>query len=261
MLRQIKVLTLVGQSFLLWYNHDKSMKLAIKYIVKFNRGVSMTDKNQLGIQYMQEGKYEDAAKAFSEAIEENPKESIYYVNFGNLLSAVGETEKALKFYDKAIELDEKIAAAYYGAGTVYYNQGNYKQAKEKFELSVKNGLDNGDTYFMLGMTYLQIEQPRLALPYFQRAVEVAEEDVEARFQFALCLASLSMIDEAIKQFLIVTEKDPEHADAYYNLGVAYAGYKEDAKKALEMFDQALTIQPDHLLAGNGKKIVQESLGK
>ena len=29
------------------------------------------DKNQIGIQYMQEGKWEEAAKAFMEAIEES----------------------------------------------------------------------------------------------------------------------------------------------------------------------------------------------
>ena len=48
----------------------------------------------------------------------------------------------------------------------------------------------------------------------------------------------------------------QHADALYNLGVAY-GYKEDAQKALEMFNRALVVQPDHLLAGHGKKLIEE----
>ena len=34
------------------------------------------DKNQQGIQYMQEGNYEEAAKIFNEAIEENPSEPV-----------------------------------------------------------------------------------------------------------------------------------------------------------------------------------------
>ena len=29
-------------------------------------------------------------------------------------------------------------------------------------------------------------------------------------------------------------------------------YKENGEKALEMFEKALEIQPDHLLAGHGK---------
>lgn len=81
----------------------------------------MTDKNQLGIQYMQEGKFEEVAKTFSEAIEDNPKDPIVYVNFGNLLAAVSEMDRALKFYERAIELDEETATAYYGAGNIYFN--------------------------------------------------------------------------------------------------------------------------------------------
>ena len=43
------------------------------------------DKNQQGIEFMQQGKYEEAAKVFNEAIEENPNEPVAYINFGNVL--------------------------------------------------------------------------------------------------------------------------------------------------------------------------------
>ena len=54
---------------------------------------------------MQEGKWEEAAKIFMEAIDENPEDAVSYINFGNVLSAVGDGERALKFFLKAIELD------------------------------------------------------------------------------------------------------------------------------------------------------------
>ncbi|PIB56966.1 hypothetical protein AOA61_08045, partial [Pseudomonas sp. 2995-1] len=74
--------------------------------------------------------------------------------------------------------------------------------------------------------------PKLALPYFQRAVELKPEDAEARFQYGLCLAGQSLIKEATTEFEKVVEEDPLHADAFYNLGVAYA-YQENREKALE----------------------------
>ena len=49
-----------------------------------------------------------------------------------------------------------------------------------------------------------------------------------------------------------------HSDAYYNLGVSYA-FKENAQKAIEMFNKALDIQPDHLLAGHAKKLIENNL--
>ncbi|MCG0056885.1 tetratricopeptide repeat protein, partial [Escherichia coli] len=84
---------------------------------------------------------------------------------------------------------------------------------------------------------VKLEQPKLALPYLQRAVELNENDTEARFQFGMCLANEGMLDEALSQFAAVTEQDPGHADAFYNAGVTYA-YKENREKALEMLDKA-----------------------
>jgi tetratricopeptide (TPR) repeat protein len=85
-----------------------------------------------------------------------------------------------------------------------------------------------------------------------------EQDVEAVFQLGLCLAQLEFVDEAMNYFQKTIQLNSRHADAYYNLGVIYA-YKDDVKTALEMFTTALRIQPDHLLAGYGKKMMEKAL--
>ena len=83
------------------------------------------NKNELGITYMKEGKWEEAAKTFSEAIEENPNDAVAYINFGNVLTAVGEREKAVNFYKKAITIDENAGAAFYALGNLYYESEQY----------------------------------------------------------------------------------------------------------------------------------------
>ena len=90
----------------------------------------------------------------------------------------------------------------------------------------------------------------------QRAVELNENDTEARFQFGMCLANEEMLDEALAQFETVIEQDP-YADAFYNAGVAYA-YKENREKALEMLEGAIGIQPDHMLALHAKQLITQS---
>ena len=92
-------------------------------------------KNELGISYMQEGKWEEAAKAFSEAIEENPNDAVAYINFGNVLTAVGETEKAVNFYKKALTIDENAGAAFYALGNLYYESEQY--TKEIFQTIIR----------------------------------------------------------------------------------------------------------------------------
>lgn len=204
---------------------------------------------------MKEGKWEEAAKAFAEAIDAHPEDPVAYINFGNVLTAVGDSERAINFYDKAISLDENATAAYYSKGSVYYDNQNFEDARKMFELAMKKGLDNGDNFFMLGMTLVQMGSSKHALPYLQRSTELLENDAEAHFQYGLCLAREGFIDEAITALELAISLDPQHADALYNLGVAY-GYKENGEKALEMFNRALEIQPDHLLAGNGRKLIE-----
>lgn len=116
------------------------------------------DNSQLGIQYMQEGKWEEAAKIFMEEIEKNPNNAVSYVNFGNVLSALGDDTRALSFYQKAIEIDDTTAAAYYSAGTVYYEKENLESAKNMFELALEKGLESSDNFFMLGLTYVGLDK-------------------------------------------------------------------------------------------------------
>ncbi len=52
------------------------------------------DKNLKGIELLQQGKVEEAVKLFTEAIEENPKEPVGYINFGNVLMSVGDNGKS-----------------------------------------------------------------------------------------------------------------------------------------------------------------------
>ena len=87
------------------------------------------DKNLQGIQYMQEGKWEEAVKVFNEIIEESPEDPIAYINFGNLLATLDDNERALQFFQKAIELDEDAASAYYSMGICFMKVNSISKPK------------------------------------------------------------------------------------------------------------------------------------
>ncbi|SET77948.1 Tetratricopeptide repeat-containing protein [Oceanobacillus limi] len=214
------------------------------------------DKNTKAIELMKENKYEEAAAIFNEVIQEQPNDPLGYINFGNLLLHVKDPERAQRFFDKAIELDEKSATAYYGLGNLYFEQAEYKKAQVNFQQAIELGLEEADVYFMMGMTFQHQEHHKLALPYFLRATELKQDDVEMNFQYGLALAQSNLISDAKKVFEDVLSKDEKHSDAHYNLGVI-AIYNEQAESALHHFNQALEIQPDHVLAANGKSQLEQ----
>lgn len=202
------------------------------------------DLNGQGIQAFQEKRYEEAAQLFTEAIEQEPENPIGYINFGNLLAALNDVERAERFFQKAITIDETSATAYYGLANLYYNSERYIEAARLYEMSIKHGIEGADAYYMLAKSFEREGQMKLALPYMQRAAELAPKDIQIHLAFGILLCSLEMFDEGQKQLQYVIDEDWNNADAHYNLGVLYAVSTQHSDKAMYHLKQALTLEPD-----------------
>lgn len=199
------------------------------------------DYNEIGILAFQEKRYEDAAKAFTEAIENNPNDAIGYVNFGNLLASMNDNERAERFFQKAITIDETTATAYYGLANLYYNAERYIEAAKLYQKAIEHGIQGADAYYMLGKSFERDEKLKLALPYMQRAAELEPDDLQIRLSYGILLCTLEMFDVAKGELEFVLEKDPNNADAHYNLGVLYAVSTEETDLAMDHLKKAYTI--------------------
>ena len=203
------------------------------------------DFNEQGILAFQEKRYEDAAQLFTQAIEAEPENAIGYVNFGNLLAVLDDTERAERFFQKAITVDETMATAYYGLANLYYNVERYAEAVKLYEKAVQHNIQGADVYYMMGKCFEKLENPKLALPYLQRATELAPEDMQIRLAYAIVLCALEMFDEGKKELDFMIEQDWNNADAHYNLGVLYAVSTENTEGAMYHLKQAFTLQPEY----------------
>jgi tetratricopeptide (TPR) repeat protein len=198
----------------------------------------------LGILAIQNKDYEQAVVHFNNAIEEEPNNPLGYINFGNLLARMNETERAERFFQKALTLDEQSATAYYGLANLYYEQERFEEAAKLYEKAIKFNIQGADAFFMLGKCFERLGNPKLALPYLQRAAELEPEDVQTRLSYGIGLAALEMFKEAEPEFLYVIHEDVNNADAHYNLGVLYAVSTDRTEDALYHLKQAYTLQPN-----------------
>ena len=200
--------------------------------------------NEIGIKAFKEKRYEDAAQAFNDAIEQNPNDPVGYVNFGNLLATLNDVERAERFFQKAIAVDEKAATAYYGLANLYYNEERFIEAAKLYQKSVDHGIEGADAYFMLAKSFEREGNTKLALPYMQRAVELAPEDIEIRLAYGIILCTLEMFEQAKKELEYVIEHDINNVDAHYNLGVLYAVSSDQIDDAKYHLKQAFTLAPE-----------------
>lgn len=203
------------------------------------------DYNEKGIQALQNKEYEQAIESFLKAIEENPEDAVGYINIGNVFGSIGEVEKAEQFFQKAITLDEEAGTALYGLANLYYNEERYAEAAKLYEQAIRKGIEEADAYFMLGKSLERSEQVKLALPYLQRAAELASTDLEIRLTYGISLANLEVFDKAGEEFRYVLEKDAKNADAHYNLGFLYAVSTDRKEDAIHHLKQAFTINPEY----------------
>src|SRR5690606_29668428 len=205
-------------------------------------GETNMNYNEIGIQALQEGNTEEAIKAFTKAIEEEPYNALGYINFGHVLTSMDDVERAERFFQKAITLDETAATAYYGLANLYYNVERFMEAAKLYQKSIDHGIEGADAYFMLAKCFEKEGQPKLALPYMQRAAEIAPEDIEIRLAYGILLCLLEMFDVAKGELHFVLEHEPESADAHYNLGVLYAVSTQETEKAMSHLKQAYTLE-------------------
>ncbi|HLQ73326.1 MAG TPA: tetratricopeptide repeat protein [Bacillota bacterium] len=216
------------------------------------------DKNERALQLVKEKKYEEAAALYLEMIDERPDDVLGYINLGHVFLQVNEIEKSYNLFKKALEIDEDSATAHYGIGNCYFEQAKFPDARKHYEQAINQGLEDADTYFMLGMTFVHEEQSIFGIPYLLRATELNDADEQILFQYGLALAKVNYTDEAKEAFLRVMILNSKHPDALYNLGVI-AVYEDKLDEGLAYFNRALASQPDHFLAANGKRNVEEKL--
>lgn len=208
----------------------------------------MMDFNEQGIQAIQERRYEDAAKYFTQAIEAEPENAVGYVNFGNLLATMNEVERAERFFQKAITLDEQAATAFYGLANLYFNSERFVEAAKLYQKAIDAGIEGADAYFMLAKCFEREENYKLALPFMQRAAEISPEDVQIRLSYGILLCTMELFTEAKAELDFVIEEDWNNADAHYNLGILYAVSTDQLDDALYHLKQAFTLQPEFLQA-------------
>lgn len=201
------------------------------------------DFNEEGVKAIQEKRYEDAAKAFTQAIDENPNDPVGYINFGNLLASMDD-RTSRTFFPKAITLDENTATAYYGLANLYYNSERYLEAAKLYEKSIRHGIEGADAYYMLGKSFEHEGQHKLGLPYMQRAAELAPQDLQIRLSYGIMLCTLELFEQAEKELKFVIDEDWNNADAHYNLGVLYAVSTDQIDDAMYHLKQAYTLQPE-----------------
>ncbi|WPD21122.1 MAG: tetratricopeptide repeat protein [Candidatus Electrothrix scaldis] len=167
--------------------------------------------NNVGNLYMKTGQFKAAANSYSAALRLRPDYKDAHNNIGNALSRQGRFKEAVEHYKKTLQFDEKSAKVHTNLANALAGQGNAREA----------------------------------MLHYDRALELASNNMEARYNRSILLLRLNRFAEAEQELLKVTQQRKNFKEGYNNLGVTQE-HLGDIQKALENYQQALSIDPSFL---------------
>jgi tetratricopeptide (TPR) repeat protein len=138
---------------------------------------------------------------------------------------------ALDKFDDAVERYQKARGV-----------EQYRRAVKDFEevLAIDKTYSNASLF--LARAYRDLTEYEKATAAFKRALEIDPDFLEARSTYGGMLFDTGNVDEAIRQFNTVTQRDKNNATTYYLLAQAYR-VKEQYALGIEAAQQAVKLTP------------------
>ncbi|GAB4249859.1 MAG: tetratricopeptide repeat protein [Vicingaceae bacterium] len=114
--------------------------------------------------------------------------------------------------------------------------GNYEVAAALYQKCIDLNPREGAPYYELGMIYDYAKQPKLAIEYSKKAVDLDAENYWYRYMYAQSLAKNGELDAALKQYEILSSKFPEDVDVLFDIANLYL-YKGEYLKAIDAYNK------------------------
>jgi tetratricopeptide (TPR) repeat protein len=201
-------------------------------------------QSRLGDRYFDAEQYEQAAKAYEQAIKINPiDDSIDYYNLGITYDYLDRSEDAIKAYKKAIEIDPDDADIHHCLGLVYEQLHRFDEAISSILKAVQLEPSDSQMWQDLGDAYASSGRYEEAIRVYQAASQTDPEWAWPHFSLAWTYHhDLQKYEEAAKEWKWLIERKPNIAGSYLLLGCSYEKAGE-IQKAHNAFSKAKELKP------------------
>ncbi len=230
-------------------------------IAEFQKALELEPDNvdaqrNLGTAYFDQGKWEKAVVAYERAIEIDPNWDEAYGELAAVYAKLGRLEEAVAAGEKAIELIPDEASAHLNLGVAYKNQGQIDKAIIEYEKAIELDPDLSMPHYNLGIIYSGQGRLDEAVAEWEETIKLAPDDVMAHSNLGLAYYEQGRLDEAV----VVLEKglqiDPDYAGTHLNLGLAYRDVGR-VDEAIAEFETYLRLKPD----ASNRAALEEEIAK
>jgi tetratricopeptide (TPR) repeat protein len=162
----------------------------------------------------------EALKTMQKVVELHPKRIASMLKLAEFQYILKQYNESVITLNNILAIDQLEPEAYFMLGMNFRASGDMERAKNAFQTAVENNPELLDAWLMLGSIHESENNPE-AVVYYDNAILVAPNSVEALHAKAFYLQNNSRIEDAIKLYKKINLIDPQYPDAYLNTGLLY----------------------------------------
>jgi tetratricopeptide (TPR) repeat protein len=203
----------------------------------------------LGEAYLRQGKYRVALKQLKKAEELYPSDHILQDDLGLAYLYLKDQNQAILHFKKALEIKNDYSPARNNLGNAYAENKEWDKAIEQYKI-VTSDILYGTPQFPLsnlGVVYYELQEYRLAVQYYLKALEIKPDFVQALYGLAKTYMAMDRVPEAIVKLEKAVSLSPDSAILYFELAGAYA-LNRDYTKAISAYHKVVELDPNSTLA-------------
>ena len=200
-----------------------------------------------------------AIAEFQKIVDLQPKSVEDHMVLGQLYTVKHQSDKAESEFKTAQAIEPQSEEVVLNLARLYAESGDLGHAVKSIE-SVPVDARTPKMEFTLGAMYDQMKQPKDAIAAYQRAEELEPGDLQTVDALAQALLSDSQLDEALKQYKLLAEDNPDDAEPLIHIAEIERrqGKFEDA---LAVIRKARKMDPNSLEAGFNEGLLLDILGR
>jgi tetratricopeptide (TPR) repeat protein len=206
----------------------------------------------MGLLSLQVKQYDLAVEWIARAIRKDPN-PLYIASLGTTLWQQGRREEALKAFDKAVQLKPDDAELWKNLGNILVELERPADALLTFQHVLKLKPHHWDAAKECGILLHKLGRLEEALSYFSLCDGIRPNQVPTLQMRVICLDGLKRFEEALTDTRRAQALDPTNADLCNNVGIALRSLCRD-EEALEWFDRALKLRSNFTDALHNKAV-------
>jgi tetratricopeptide (TPR) repeat protein len=156
---------------------------------------------------------EEKQKALEEACKKNPKDVQAAFDLGNLYYDQGNREEAEKTFRKVLELKPDHVRALVNLGVVLNEGGKSQDGLAQLEKALAVKPNDSEVLAVKGQILYALKRYNEAVDLYKQAIQINSKSQKGHYWLGVAFADAGIYREAIKEWKIVVDIDPDSPDA------------------------------------------------